>query len=203
MRFVNVVLLPTLLFVGCGGSSSVAGPSSTPTNATKTPGPTGAIGGAVTINGEVRPMVWVQALHAPDGYLQAFGTNLPGGSWDWDRMPVGDYVLVITTPPGLTCDATRKSVTVARDQRAVVNFACVGDLKGSIVGVTSAEFGAVASAQVNLTGPVNRATTSNQDGFFAFQDLPPGEYSVQWCKSNPVTASVGDGAVAFAPVNCS
>jgi hypothetical protein len=203
MRFLNVVLLPTLLLVGCGGSSRVAGPTPTSTNATKTLGPTGAIAGAVTINGEVRPMVWVQAVHAPDGYLQAYGTNLPGGSWDWDKMPVGDYALVITPPPGLTCDATRRYVTVARDQRAVVNFACVGDLKGSIVGVTSAEFGAVASAQVTLTGPVNAVTTSNQDGFFAFQDLPPGEYSVHWCKSNPVTASVRDGAVAFAQVDCS
>jgi hypothetical protein len=119
-------------------------------------------------------------------------------------VPAGDYVVVIKTPPGLTCDATRKSATVGTNQRTVVNFACFGDVKGSIQGFASAEFGTVASARLTLTGPVIRETTSNGDGFFAFEDLPRGEYLIEWCKNpRPVRVSVQDGAIAFATVDCS
>jgi hypothetical protein len=117
-------------------------------------------------------------------------------------VPGGDYVVVIKTPPGLTCDATRKSATVGARQPAVVNFACVGDLKGSILGFASAEFGTVASARVTVTGPVNRETVSNRDGFFAFEDLPPGAYLIGWC-NDPVSANVRDGSTAFVTVDCS
>lgn len=206
MRFAELVLVPTVLLVGCGGSSTVTAPSPTPANAAPAPapapGPVGAIGGTVTINGEARPIVWVE-LQRGGGFPWAFGTTILNGSWEWGKVPAGDYVVVIKTPPGLTCDATRKSATVGSNQRTVVNFACFGDLKGSILGFASAEFGTVASAPVTLTGPVNRETISNRDGFFAFEDLPPGEYLVAWCKNNPVRASVRDGAIAFAAVDCS
>ena len=152
------------------------------------PGPVGVVAGTVTINGEARPIVWVE-LQQLGGFPWAYGTTIPSGSWEWGRIPAGDYVLVIKTPPGLTCDATRKSATVRADQRTVVNFACFGDVKGSIQGFAAAEFGTVASARITLTGPVNRETISNRDGFFAFEDLPPGEYLIGWCK-DPVTASV-------------
>lgn len=200
MRFAELVLLPTVLLVGCGGSSAVTAPS--PANSAPAPGPVGAIGGTVTINGQARPIVWVELQRVRDGFPWAFGTTILNGSWEWGRVPAGDYVVVIKTPPGLTCDATRKSATVGSNQPTVVNFACFGDLKGSIVGFASAEFGTVASAHVTLTGPVNRETISNRDGFFAFEDLPPGEYLIGWCK-DPVKASVRDGAIAFATVDCS
>jgi hypothetical protein len=87
-------------------------------------------------------------------------------------------------------------------QRTVVNFACVGDVKGSIVGFAAAEFSVVASARITLTGPVNRETLSNRDGFFSFENLPPGEYLLGWCK-DPVKETVRDGATAFATVDCS
>ena len=69
----------------------------------------------------------------------------------------------------------------------------------------------LASARITLTGPVNRETISNQDGFFAFEDLPPGEYLMGWHWSDPgavatcypVRVSVRDGAPAFAIVDCS
>ena len=160
----------------------------------------GAIGGTVTINGEARPIVWVELQQ--NGFQWAFGTTNPSGSWDWGRVSAGDYVVVIKTPPGLTCDATRKSASVGSNQRTVVNFACFGDVKGSILGFASAEFGTVASAPITLTGAVNRETISNRDGFFAFEDLPPGEYLIGWCK-DPVRLSVRDGATAFATVDCS
>ena len=163
-------------------------------------GAVGTIGGTVTINGEARPIVWVE-LQRGD-WPWAFGTNRPRGTWEWGRVPAGDYVVVIKTPPGLTCDATRKSATVGTDQRTVVNFACFGDVKGSILGFASHEFGTAASARLTLTGPVNRETISNGDGFFAFEDLPRGEYLIEWCKS-PVRVSVRDGATAFATVDCS
>jgi hypothetical protein len=163
---------------------------------------TGAIGGTVTINGEARPIVWVELQRASDGFPYAFGTTIPSGSWAWEKVPAGDYVVVIKTPPGLTCDATSKSATVGSNQRTVVNFACVGDVKGSIWGLASNEFGAFASARVTLTGPVNRETISNGDGFFVFEDLPPGEYLVGLC-GNLVRVSVGDGVTAFASVDCS
>ena len=188
-----------VLIVALGCES---GPPSAPTTSTPVPAarPTGAIGGTVTINGEARPIVWVE-LQLLGGFPWAFGTTIPSGSWEWGRVPPGDYVVVIKTPPGLTCDATRKSATVRTDQRTVVNFACVGDVKGSIQGFASHEFGTAASARLTLTGPVNRETMSNQDGFFAFEDLPPGEYLIGWCKE--VRASVRDGATAFATVDCS
>ncbi|HXG90530.1 MAG TPA: hypothetical protein VNJ02_19570 [Vicinamibacterales bacterium] len=169
---------------------------------TPAPGPMGAIGGTVTINGEARPIVWVELQRVRDGFWWAFGTTIANGSWEWGKVPAGDYVVVIKTPPGLTCDATRKSATVGSNQRTVVNFACFGDLKGSILGFASNEFGTAASAPLTLTGPVNRKTISNGDGFFAFEDLPPGEYLVGWCK-DPVRASVRDGSIAFATVDCS
>ena len=43
----------------------------------------------------------------------------------------------------------------------VVNFACFGDVKGSILGFATNEFGTAASARITLTGPVNRETISN------------------------------------------
>jgi hypothetical protein len=93
-------------------------------------------------------------------------------------------------------------VTVRKDQRTVVNFTCSGDVKGSIQGFALHEFGTASSARITLTGPVNRETNSNGVGFFAFEDLPPGEYLLGWCK-DPVRASVRDGATAFALVDCS
>ena len=182
------------------GPTAPQGPSTVPP--LPAPGPVGAIGGTVTINGEARPIVWVDLQRGSDGFPWAFGTTIPSGSWEW-KVPAGNYVVVIKTPPGLTCDATRKSATVGTDQRTVVNFACFGDVKGSIQGFASHEFGTAASARLTLTGPVNRETMSNQDGFFAFEDLPPGEYLIGWCRTDQVRASVRDGATAFARVDCS
>jgi hypothetical protein len=159
----------------------------------------GAIGGTVTINGEAHPIVWVELQSG--SWPVAFGTTINNGSWEFGRVPAGSYVVVIKTPPGLTCDATRKSATVGSNQRTVVNFACIGDLKGSILGFASHEFGSAASARITLTGPVNRETISNREGFFAFEDLPPGEYLIGPC--NPVRASVRDGAIAFVAHDCS
>jgi hypothetical protein len=72
---------------------------------------------------------------------------------------------------------------------------------GSILGFRSWEFGTAASSRVTLTGPVNQETISNQDGFFAFEGLPPGEYLVGPC--NPKSVSVREGATAYATVDCS
>jgi hypothetical protein len=158
---------------------------------------TGALGGTVTVNGEAFPLAWVET---EGGY--GFATTLPSGSWEWEKMPPGAWVVVIKMPPGVvTCDATRKPATVVTNQRTLVNFACFGDVKGSIVGLASHEFGTAASRRLTLTGPVSRETISNQDGFFAFEDLPPGEYSIRFC--HPVSASVRDGATAFIHLNCS
>lgn len=199
----RVILVTTaaLIFTACGGGGSSSPSQSTPTApTTSNPTGTGALGGTVTVNGEARPIVWVE-LQQLGGFPWAYGTTIPSGSWEWGRIPAGDYVLVIKTPPGLTCDATRKSATVRADQRTVVNFACFGDVKGSIQGFAAAEFGTAASVRVTLTGPVNREAISNQDGFFAFENLPPGEYSMKWCTA--VSASVRDGATAFVMLDCS
>ena len=59
----------------------------------------------------------------------------------------------------------------------------------------------MASARVPVTGPVNREVISNADGFFAFEDLPPGDYVVGRC--NPVQVTVREGATAFATSDCS
>jgi hypothetical protein len=198
--------LVALLIVALGCES---GPPTAPLAARETsppppvpaPAPMGAIGGTVTINGEARPIVWVE-LQLQNGFPWAFGPTIPSGSWEWGTVSAGDYVVVIKTPPGLTCDATRKSATVGSNQRTVVNFACFGDVKGSILGFASHENGSAASARITLTGPVNRETISNREGFFAFEDLPPGEYLIGWC-NDPVRVSVQDGAPAFATVDCS
>jgi hypothetical protein len=52
-----------------------------------------------------------------------------------------------------------------------------------------------------VTGPIDRDTISDQNGFFAFEGLPPGEYVVGRC--NPVRVSVRDGTTAFALDDCS
>ncbi len=163
--------------------------------------PEGGIGGTVTINGEARPIVWVELQFASSGFPWAYGTTNPNGSWAWD-VPAAAYVVSIKTPPGLTCDAKRKSATVEHDQQTVVNFACVGDVKDSIQGFTSNEFGTYADASVTLRGPVKRATLSNEDGFYAFEDLPPGDYVLDLCQ-NPQSVAVRDGAVAFVDLDCS
>ena len=161
----------------------------------------GAIGGVVTINGESRLIAWVELQSASSSRAPGWGTTNSSGSWEFERVPAGDYFVAIKTPPGLTCDSTRKSAAVGTDQRTVVNFACFGDLKGSIVGIVMHEFGLASSARVTVTGPVNRETISNRDGFFTFEGLPPGEYLVGPC--NLVRASVREGVSAFATVDCS
>jgi hypothetical protein len=162
----------------------------------------GAIDGAVTINGEARAIAWVELQQgASSSRAWGDGTTNSSGKWAWERVPVGDYFVVIKTPPGLTCDATRKSAAVETDQRTVVNFACFGDLKGSILGIVMNEFGFAASLRITVTGLVNRETISNRDGFFTFEGLPPGEYLVGPC--NTVRASVRDRVTAFATVDCS
>ena len=197
---VSSQLAALVVALGCESDSPTAPPETFPVQPVPASGPVGALGGTVTINGEARPIVFV-ALQTGDRAV-IFDTTIPAGSWEWGRVPAGDYVLVIKTPPGLTCDATRKSTTVRKDQRTVVNFACIGDVKGSIQGFALNEFGTASSARITLTGPVNRQTISNPEGFFAFEDLPPGEYFLGWCK-DPVKASVRDGATAFAVVDCS
>jgi hypothetical protein len=152
----------------------------------------------VTINGEALPIAWVELQRG--GTAWAVDMTSPSGSWERGSMPAGDYDVVVKTPPGLTCDATKKSATVRKDQRTVVNFACFGDVKGAILGFAANEFGA-ASARITLTGPVKGETISNRDGFFAFEDLPPGEYVLRWCSD--IRASVRDGATAFAVLDCS
>ena len=163
----------------------------------KLPG-TGALAGTVTVNGEAFPLAWLETLGGG-----SFATTMPGGSWEWERMSPGEWVVVLKMPPGVTCDAMRKSATVASGQRTLVNFACLGDVKDSILGIATHEFGTAASVRVTLTGPVNREAISNQDGFFAFDNLPPGEceYWMEWCTA--VSASVRDGATAFVPLDCS
>jgi hypothetical protein len=199
---VSAQVAALIVAVGCesGPTTGPTAPGETSTvPPTRAPGPRGAMGGTVTINGEARPIVWVETQGTR---WRAHGTTIPSGSWEWGQVPAGDYVVVIKTPPGLTCDAMSKSATVGTDQRTVVNFACFGDVKGSILGFASHEFGTAASARLTLTGPVNRETISNREGFFAFEDLPPGEYLIGWCK-DPVRASVRDGATAFAMLDCS
>ncbi|HVH26591.1 MAG TPA: carboxypeptidase-like regulatory domain-containing protein [Vicinamibacterales bacterium] len=201
----RVILITTaaLIFTACGGGGSSSPSQSTPTApitsnppVTSNPPGTGALGGTVTVNGEAFPLAWVETL---GGW--GFATTMPGGSWEWERISPGDWVVLIKMPPGVTCDAMRKSATVVSGQRTLVNFACLGEVKGSIVGIATHEFGTAASVRVTLTGPVNREAISNQDGFFAFENLPPGEYSMKWCTA--VSASVRDGATAFVNLDCS
>ena len=109
--------------------------------------------------------------------------------------------MVIKPPPGLTCDATTRSVTVKAGERAVVNFACVGNLKGAILGYANNEFGVRPFSRVSVAGPVDRETVTNADGFFAFEDLPPGEYLLGPC--NPRQISVRDSEPAYGTVDCS
>src|SRR5262245_33681433 len=124
---VSAQVAALIVALGCESAS----PTRPTAASVPAPRPVSTIGGTVTINGEARPIVWVELQRVSDGFPWAYGTTIPSGSWEWDKVPAQDYVVVIKTPPGLTCDATRKSATVGPDQRTVVNFACFGDLKGS------------------------------------------------------------------------
>jgi hypothetical protein len=199
MRFAELVLVPAVILVGCGGSSTLTAPSPAPPIAPPVVTSLGAIGGMVTINGEALPIASVELQRG--GTAWAVDSTSPSGSWERRSVPAGDYDVVVKTPPGLTCDATTKSATVRKDQRTDVNFACFGDVKGAILGFAANEFGAASAARVTLTGPVKRETISNRDGFFAFEGLPPGEYVLRWCRD--IRASVRDGAAAFAVLDCS
>ena len=197
---VIVITTAALIITACGSSSSPSQSTPTaPTPSNASPASTaalGAIGGTVTINGEAFPLVWVELEGG-----RASATTRPSGSWEWERVPAGVWVVVIKTPPGVTCGATQKSATVVSGQRTAVNFACFGDVKRSIQGIAVNEFGTAAAVRVTLTGPVNRETISNPDGFFAFENLPPGEYLIRWCAA--VSASVRNGATAFVMLDCS
>lgn len=160
--------------------------------------PLGTIKVAVRINGELRPIVWVELLR--QGFEWGFGTNLPSGTWEV-LTPAADYVVRIKTPPGLTCDTKSRPVTVG-EQITTVDFSCTGEVKGSIQGFASNEFGTFSGAGVNLTGPVNQRTVSDANGFFAFKDLPEGEYFVDLCFDRQ-SITVRDGVVAYVNVDCS
>ena len=195
---VSAQVAACIVALGCeSGSLTAPRDTSTVSPAPSAVGPVGTLGGTVTINGTARPIVFV-ALQS--GW--AFDTTIASGSWEWGMVPVGEHVVFIKTPPGLTCDATSKAATVRKDQRTIVNFACVGDVKGSILGFAIHEFGTAASARITLTGPVDREAISNRDGFFAFENLPPGDYLLGWC-ANLAKASMRDGATAFAVADCS
>ena len=106
---VSVQVAALILALGCESASPTA-PRETSTvrpspPSMSTPRPAGAIAGTVTINSEARPIVWVELQ---GGYrYTGFATTIPSGSWEWTHVPLGDYVVVIKTPPGLTCDARR------------------------------------------------------------------------------------------------
>lgn len=160
--------------------------------------PLGTIRVAVRINGELRPIVWVELFR--NNFAWAYGTNLPSGTWEV-LTPAADYVVHIKTPPGLTCDAKSRPVTVG-EQVTTVNFSSTGEVKGSIQGIASTEFGTFAGARVTLTGPVNQETIGDANGFFAFEDLPAGVYLVSLC-SDEESVTVRDGAIAFVQLDCS
>ena len=211
---VSTQLAALIVAVGCGSDSvrtptretpqappAAAAPDPAPNPVpSPTPGTNGVVSGTVTINGEARPIAWVELLIGD--WPWAFQATVPNGSWEWNRVPVGNYILAIKTPPGLTCDATRKAVMVATAQRSVVNFACVGDVAGSIQGFATNEFGTAGSVRLKLTGPVNREIMSNRDGFFVFEDLPDGDYRIDFC-ADPARVTVRKGVTAYTTVDCS
>ena len=83
-----------------------------------------------------------------------------------------------------------------------MNFSSTGEVKGSIQGFASWEFGTFAGARVTLTGPVDQETISDANGFFAFEALPAGDYLVSLC-SDEESVTVRDGAIAFVQPDCS
>jgi hypothetical protein len=78
----------------------------------------GAIGGTVTVNGEARPIVWVELQVG--GWQAAYGTTIPAGSWEWGKML--EYVV---HQDAARIDLRRHKEVRDRtaDQRTVVNFA--------------------------------------------------------------------------------
>lgn len=69
--------------------------------------------------------------------------------------------------------------------------------KGSITGqVTDASQGAIAGATVKVTGgSVDRTTTTNDEGFYTFDNLNPGTYKVRVEMANFKTGEVSDVTV--------
>ena len=69
--------------------------------------------------------------------------------------------------------------------------------KGSITGqVTDASQGAISGATVKVTGgSVDRTTTTNEEGFYTFDNLNPGTYKVRVEMANFKTGEVSDVTV--------
>jgi hypothetical protein len=118
-----------------------------------------------------------------DGFRGLLGRPFRAGVGSGKKCLRQTMWWLIKMPPGLTCDATRKVRDRANQSRTVVNFACFGDVKGSIVGFATNEFGTFASARVTLTAPLTgRPSPIGMDSSRS-KTCRPGEYLLGLCKA--------------------
>lgn len=114
--------------------------------------------------------------------------TLTGAGLEMTRTTGADGAFTFVVKPGeytvtavlhhFTCPV--QTVLVELDQTTTAALSCAPKTTGTITGtVTAPDFGPIHGATIDLTGPVSRtATAGSLDSSFAFDELPPGTYTV-------------------------
>ena len=138
---------------------------------------TAAIMGAVTIGGAGLEGVTVSL--SGGGQDRSVVTNA-AGEYAFDRLPAGDYTVVIS---GYDTDkygfeATSTSVTVALNETATVEFDGIPSGTVGISGQVSVAGRGLGGVIVTLTGEEDRTGPTDDRGQFSFSGLAAGAYTL-------------------------
>lgn len=136
-----------------------------------------SLSGTVTSNGAGVAGVTITASGPGGATLTAVTDG--SGSYDFPRLPAGDYEITLTTPGGYvaTTPVTRNE-QVAADDVENVDFALAR--LGAFDGTVRTDGGAPAAGVViQVTGPgAPTQLTTDADGTFGLGALPPGTYTL-------------------------
>jgi alpha-tubulin suppressor-like RCC1 family protein len=167
----GVSLVGLILLSGCAKADCVSGPlcGDAPVDAGA-----GAINGTVQLEGSGLADALVSLS---DGSSRRTSTT---GAYAFPNVPIGSYTLSISeVTTDASCEVTSMSVSVsATGQEVTRDFDCVYLRTASISGAVRAAGSGLAGITVDLTGPSNSTTQTDDMGEFDFRFLRLGEYTV-------------------------
>lgn len=101
------------------------------------------------------------------------------GTYEFPRLPAGDYSVTVPDPPGDYRVPDPRAVTVDDDDVANVDLALAqpGSISGRVIDDDTGL--PVADVEVTLDGPTPGTVRTDADGNYAFEGLDPGTYTVQ------------------------
>ena len=166
---------------------------------------TAAIMGTITI--ESGALEGVTASLSGEGENRSVVTNA-AGQYAFNRLLPGDYSVGIsgydTDEYGF--DATSKSVSVALNETATVEFDGIMLGTAEVAGQVSVDGSGLGGVTVTLTGEEDRSRTTSHDGRFFFSGLAPGDYTLslsgydadeyQFDASLDITLALGESKTA-------